>query len=314
MATGNEYLMRNIRAKSYTLFRIKSVVMRLGFAVLAVCGCALAAAAVAVKPVVRVVRNVTYLSGASDAAHKDTLDLYLPPGKTAVPAPVIVSLHGGALMEGDKAQEAFVGERFASAGFVTAVVNYRLSPGVSHPAHVEDAAAAFAWVKRHIDEYGGNPDQVFVIGHSAGAYLAALLALDRTYLASHRFCPDDIRGIVPVSAFYWVERPGVAPDRDKSVWGTDRKTWIEASPAHRVRAGAPPVLLLYADGDEEWRRQQNAEMADALRTSGNAQVEIAQIAGRTHTTIWSKMANDGDETAARIIQFVRSTIAPRTSF
>ena len=55
-------------------------------------------------------------------------------------------------------------------------------------------------------------------------------------------------------------------------------------------------------------------MADTLKTSGNAQVEIAQIAGRTHTTIWSKMANDGDETAARIIQFVRSTIVPRTSF
>jgi len=64
----------------------------------------------------------------------------------------------------------------------------------------------------------------------------------------------------------------------------------------------------------EWRRQQNSEMADTLKTSGNAQVEIAQIAGRTHTTIWSKMANDGDETAARIIQFVRSTIVPRTSF
>jgi acetyl esterase/lipase len=259
---------------------------------------------------VRVVRDVTYLPDANYAANKDKLDLYLPQGRTSVP--VIVSFHGGALMEGDKSEQTFVGERFASAGIATAVVNYRLSPGVSHPAHIQDAAAAFAWVKRHIAEYGGNPDQVFVIGHSAGAYLAALLALDREYLAVHRFSPDDVRGVVPVSAFYWVER--VAPDRDKRVWGTDPQTWVDASPAHRVRAGAPPLLLLYADGDDEWRRQQNTEMAAALRAAGNEQIEIAQIAGRTHRTIWSKMADAGDEAADRIIQFVRQTIAPRLSY
>ena len=185
---------------------------------------------------------------------------------------------------------------------------------VVHPAHIQDAAAAFAWVKRHIAEYGGNPDQVFVIGHSAGAYLAALLALDREYLAVHRFSPDDVRGVVPVSAFYWVERPGVAPDRDKRVWGTDQRTWVAASPAHHVRAGAPPLLLLYADGDDEWRRQQNVEMAAALEAAGNDRIVIRQIAGRTHGTIWSKMADAGDEAAGRIIQFVRQTIAPRLSY
>jgi acetyl esterase/lipase len=267
----------------------------------------------AVSAQVRVIRDLTYLPGAHYAANKDKLDLYLPEGKTAEPVPVIVSLHGGALMEGDKADQAFIGERLASAGIATAVVNYRLSPGVSHPAHIQDAAAAFAWVKRHIASYGGNPDQVFVIGHSAGAYLAALLALDRTYLAPHRFSPDDIRGVVPVSAFYWVERPGVAPDRDKRVWGDDPRKWVEASPAHRIRAGAPPLLVLYADGDEEWRRQQNTEMAAALAAAGNEQIQLAKIAGRTHLTIWSKIADDGDAVAARIIEFVRSTIAPRSS-
>src|SRR2546428_8080620 len=265
----------------------------------------------AVSAQVRVVHDVTYLPGAHYAANKDKLDLYLPVGQSDVP--VIVSFHGGALMQGDKAEQAFVGERFASAGIATAVVNYRLSPSVSHPAHIQDAAAAFAWVKRHIASYGGNPDQGFVIGHSTGAYLAALLALDRSYLAPHRFSPDDIRGVVPVSAFYWVERPGVAPDRDKRVWGTDQKAWVEASPAHRIHAGAPPLLVLYADGDDEWRRRQNTEMAAALEAAGNEQIQIAQIAGRTHSTIWSKIASDGDAVAARIIEFVRSTIAPRSS-
>ena len=91
------------------------------------------------------------------------------------------------------------------------MVNYRLSPAVSHPAHIEDAAASFAWVKRHIAEYGGDPNQIFVVGHSAGAYLLALLATDERYLAAHGLSARDIRGLVPVSAFFWVERSGVAP-------------------------------------------------------------------------------------------------------
>ena len=97
---------------------------------------------------VRVVRDVPYLQGANYADDKDKLDLYLPEGRRN--APVIVSYYGNQLMGGDKSEDAYIGRRFAAAGFVTAVVNYRLSPAVSHPAHVQDAAASFAWVKRHI--------------------------------------------------------------------------------------------------------------------------------------------------------------------
>src|SRR5262249_54303707 len=106
----------------------------------------------------------------------------------------IVSYYGNQLMGGDKTEDAYIGRRFAAAGFVTVVVNYRLSPAVSHPAHVQDAAASFAWVKRHIAEYGGNADQVFIIGYSAGAYLAALLSTDARYLAAHNLSPGDIYG------------------------------------------------------------------------------------------------------------------------
>jgi len=106
---------------------------------------------------VRVVRDIAYVPNANYADNKDKLDLYLPEGRTNVP--VIVSYYGGALMNGDKNQQAFIGQRFAAAGFATAVVNYRLSPAVMHPAHIQDAAASFAWVKRNIAKYGGNPDQ-----------------------------------------------------------------------------------------------------------------------------------------------------------
>jgi acetyl esterase/lipase len=265
------------------------------------CWPAIATTATAETYAVRVVRDLPYLQGAGYADDKDKLDLYLPEGRTN--APVIVSYYGNQLMGGDKSEDAYVGRRFASAGFVTAVVNYRLSPGVSHPAHAQDAAASFAWVKRHIKEYGGNPDRVFVIGYSAGGYLAALIATDPRYLAAHKLSPRDIRGAVPVSAFYYVEGRGVAPDRDKSVWGTDRNVWVDASPAHHLKGTPPPMLILYADRDEEWRRQQNVEVAAAMKAAGHANVEIAMISGRNHATIWSRVADADDPTAEHIIRF-----------
>ena len=279
---------------------------------LGVLACSTAVAGAADKVPVRVVTDISYQVKVGAATEKNKLDLYLPQDMKGVP--VIVSLYGGGLTAGDKKGQAFVGQRFASAGIATAVANYRLSPDVQHPVHVQDAAAAFAWVKQHIAEYGGNPDQVFVIGHSAGAYLAALLATDGRYLGAHKLSLRDIRGVVPVSGFYWVERKGVAPDRDKRIWGSDEKAWIDASPAHHLSSQIPAMLLLYTDGDDEWRRTQNVEAADALKGAGNRRVEIAEIKGRTHNTIWSRLNEEGDEVSDRIVQFVRKMVAAPSTF
>ena len=278
----------------------------LGFVVM----CVLAAPAAAAERLpIRVVKDIAYRASIPGQDGKDRLDLYLPQGKMAVPAPVIVWYYGGALQAGDKSDATEVGAaaRFAAAGIATAVVNYRLSPGVSHPAHIEDAAASFAWVKRHIADYGGDPNQVFLVGHSAGAYLLALLATDERYLAVHGLSARDIRGIVPVSAFFWVERTGVAPDRPKTVWGSDEKVWADASPAHHLRAGLPPMQILYADGDEPWRRQQNEEFEREVRKAGNARVGIVRISGRTHMSILGHLKDDDDPASKNIIAFVNGT-------
>ena len=253
---------------------------------------------------VKIITNVPYLTGAAYGNDLDKLDLYLPEGKRDVP--VIVWIHGGALTQDDKNLEGATGRRFAAAGIATATVNYRLSPAVSHPAHVEDAAASFAWVKRHIAEYGGDPNNVFLVGHSAGAYLAQLLVTDERYLKAHGLSARDVRAVVPISAFFWVEKEGVAPDRPKSVWGTDPKVWIDASPAHHLRANLPPTLIIYADGDEPWRRQQNVDMAQAMKAAGSAPVDVVRIADRTHMSIWHKLGEPGDPTSERVIAFVGS--------
>jgi acetyl esterase/lipase len=255
-----------------------------------------------------VIKNLDYIADVDYPDGKDRLDLYIPAGVTN--APVIFSLHGGALWGGDRAEEVFVGQRFAAEGYLTVVTSYRLSPQVSHPAHIQDAAAAFAWVKRNIRRYGGDPDRVIIIGHSAGAYLAALLATDSRYLAAHKLSPKDIKGLVPVSGFFWVDKPGVAPDRPKAVWGADPKVWMEASPARYLRADLPPVLLIYTDGDEEWRQKQNDDMAAALRSAGHRDVTVRQIKGRTHMSVWTNMLDgESEETSSSILLFARRVLS-----
>jgi acetyl esterase/lipase len=251
---------------------------------------------------ITVVKDIDYVPGAEYPGGKDRLDLYIPEG--ASNAPVIFSLHGGALSAGDRAEESFVGHRFAAAGYMTVVTSYRLSPQVSHPAHVQDAAAAFAWVKRNIRQRGGDPDRIIVIGHSAGAYLAMLLVTDPRYLAAHKLSPNDIKGLAPVSGFFWVEKTGVAPDRPTYVWGTDRNVWVDASPAHHLRADLPPVLLIDTDGDEDWRQQQNVDMAAALRAAGLKDVTTHKVKGRTHMSVWTEMGDgEAEETSSWILRF-----------
>lgn len=265
---------------------------------------ALAIAIVAVRTAsaqIRVEHDIKYTTGPAYADNKDKLDIFIPRG--AKSAPVIVSLYGGALTAGDKSEQPYVGERFAEAGYVTVLINYRLSPTVAHPAHVQDAAAAIAWVKKNISTYGGDPNKIVLTGHSAGAYLISLLLLDPRYLAAHNMKPSDIRGAAPVSGFFFVEGAGVGPDRPKYIWGADPKAWPAASPASYVRADVPPMLLLYADGDDAWRRQQNVDFAAALRAAGDMQIETHMISGRTHLTVWYTMEQGQDETSRAIEAF-----------
>jgi acetyl esterase/lipase len=251
---------------------------------------------------VRVEKDLKYVADSTYADNKDRLDVYIPAHAKA--APVIIAVHGGALTEGDKARQTFVGQRFASEGVVTVVVNYRLSPGVAHPAHVTDLARAAGWVKHNIAKYGGDPGKVFLVGHSAGGYLISLLLLDVRYLAYERLHPDDFRGAVPVSGFFYVDRPGVGPDRPKFIWGDDPKAWKAASPASYVRAHLPPFLLLYADGDADWRRQQQADFAADLRAKGDTDITVRMIAGRDHYTVWDTMANGDEDTSRSVLQFI----------
>jgi acetyl esterase/lipase len=248
----------------------------------------------------RTMLDIPYVEGSLNPAH--TLDLHLP--GSGQPFPVAVVVFGGGLRQGDKREEAAIGRRLAAEGVGAVVVNYRLSPGVAHPAHVEDVAAAIAWTRQNISQYGGDANRTFLLGWSAGAYLTALVALDDRYLGAHNLKPAAaLRGVIPISGFHHVER--VAPDRPKDTWGEDPAAWPKASPAAYARRDAPPFLLIYADGDAPDRKQESRDLARALTAAGHTSVQVQQIDHRNHTTVWRHLANEGDAGLAAVLTFMR---------
>lgn len=173
------------------------------------------------------VRGVQYREGAGSQRRR--LDLFLPKGKRDFP--VVVLLHGGAWMIGDNrccGLYSSVGEFLASQGIGAVLPNYRLSPWVRHPAHVEDAARVVAWTRNHIAERGGRPDQIFLAGHSAGGHLVSLLATDEQYLKAEGLQSSDVRGVIALSGVY-----GIPPGNLEFTWGgsaAEAFHWDEIAP------------------------------------------------------------------------------------
>ena len=123
---------------------------------------------------------VTAIAYGTDDRQK--LDIYAPEGDALAPYPVLIFFHGGAWRDGEREGYGFLGRAFASRGFVTVIADYRKSPQVRFPAFVDDTAAAIAWVHSNVGKYQGNTDRIFLMGHSAGAHIAMMTALDPRYL------------------------------------------------------------------------------------------------------------------------------------
>lgn len=249
-----------------------------------------------------VTRDVDYRGEGAHDDGRDLLDVYMPPD--AASAPVVVFFHGGALTFGSKAAGEVMARTLVPRGVGVVSANYRLSPEVMHPTHVQDAAAAVAWVVENISDYGGNPDRIVVSGHSAGAYLAVLLGLDPQYLAAHSVDFESIRSVVAISPFLYVEE--TAPDRDKSVWGEDPEAWLAASVTPRIGPNKRPMLLIYADGDEDWRKAQNDRFAREMVAGGSLDMSVIQVPNRDHRSLMTEMDADDDQISRLIFREVWS--------
>lgn len=203
-------------------------------------------------------RSRTGIAYGPEARQK--LDVYRPPDGQAEKG-VLVFFYGGSWKSGERSNYRFVGEAFASRGYVVVIPDYRLYPEVRFPAFVEDAALAVAWTRRNLAAGESEARPLVLMGHSAGAHIAALLALDPGYLTAAGLTPQSVSawvGLAGPYAFDPFRFRGIRPIFETAASAD------QARPVTFARAGAPPALLLHGVSDGTVRRSNSQELAAAL--------------------------------------------------
>ena len=184
-----------------------------------------------------------------DDTHALALDVYTP--KQAKDAPVVVFFYGGTWVRGERAWYRFVGTALAAHGVVAVIPDYRKYPQVTLNGFMQDAAGAVAWTHAHAAELGGSANDVFVMGHSAGGQIAALLATDPAWLAVHGLEPSDLAGLIGLAGCYDFVP---VPDDDEDMiaaFGPTPETQRRGQPVSFVQGNEPPMLLLRGVDDRE---------------------------------------------------------------
>ena len=261
---------------------IPSVVAVLLAGLLSACSPLSALNAVSPAGRVQAVEAVRY---GADARNR--LDVYRP-AAGAGRAPVIVFFYGGNWVSGERGDYAFVGRALAARGFVVVVPDYRLYPQVRYPDFLLDGAAALAWTEREIAGYGGDPGKVFVMGHSAGAYNAAMLALDERWLGKQGMKPGMLRGLIGLAGPY--DFLPVQNRTTRPVFNAP-DTPSDSQPVNHVSAAAPPALLIAARKDALVDPARNTGgLAAKLRTV-NVPVREVYYDGVSHTTLVASLSS-----------------------
>lgn len=197
-------------------------------------------------------------------------------------APILLFWHGGGWTSGYKEWMAFMAPAFNAAGVTFVSAGYRLAPQHLFPSGVEDCASAVAWVARNIGEHGGDPRDLFIGGHSAGAHYAALLAVDPRW-TKHLGTPRELfRGCLTISGVFELGAGSGLSVRPRFL-GTDPENDARASPRLLLREAPPPFLVAYGTKDFPHLVTQGAQFVAALRAIG-AEADELPLADRTHFT------------------------------
>lgn len=210
-------------------------------------------------------------AGLSFGRHGEKLDVYRPSGtRSNARLPVVVFLYGGGWRSGTRQGYAFAGRALASRGFVAIVPDYRKVPAIRFPAFLQDNADAVRWARDHAADFGGDPDRIGLVGHSAGAYAVAMLALDRRWLKAAGVPEHAIGAAVGLAGPYdfYPFDSDLAVEAMKGAQDPGRTT----QPIRFARADAPPMLLATGTADETVRPRNSEALAERMHAMGGTAV------------------------------------------
>jgi len=198
----------------------------------------------------------------------------------------------------------FVGQSLAKAGLLVFVPDYRKTPQVTFPAFVEDAAQAVAWSKRHAVEYGGDPSRIFLVGHSAGAHIVAMLGTDGRFLQKVGMRPRDLAGVVGLSGPY-----DFLPLTDPALQEVfaPQLNWPLSQPVNFVVGDEPPFLLFQGTADKIVQPRNSVSLAAKLRASGEP-VQLQMIEGAGHVATLTGLVREDSEVRTQVLQFIRAAV------
>jgi arylformamidase len=267
-----------------------------------------------ILPGSRVERDVSYVANAAD---KQKLDVYAP--AAARDAAVLVFVHGGEWAKGDKTEIRFKPRFFNENGVIFVAVNYRLSGTDKHPAQVNDVASAIKWVRENIATYGGNPDKIVLMGHSAGCHIVSMVGLDPRPLATVDLTPAQLTAVVAWSGGAYdlvdkVRQGGMYAGYINTNFGPDEAAWRDASPVNHVGDAKPMPHFLYASAEAGNATSKVAaeSLAAKIRSAGG-QAETLLLAGKDHSGANNDIGADGDTIGPQLLAFIRAVTAAPVS-
>jgi len=254
------------------------------------------------------VPGINYASHPKADPKLNMLDVYMP--KKGSNSPVLIWVHGGALAYGDKEYVQEKAEYFTRKGYVFISINYRLTPKVVHPAHVQDVSDAIVWVYTNAVHYSAYASKMFIMGHSTGAHLAALVSTDETYIKKSGGALDMIQGVVLLDGAGY-DIPVLMNDaRSRSrewytqAFGNSKEEWEQASPVYFIKAGKniPPFMIAYA-GERDASRTEAMILSKKL-SEAHVENKVFFYQKKSHLTISRELGEDNDKTTEDVLRFL----------
>lgn len=234
-------------------------------------------------PACAALRPGGFTEGTRDVAYgphpRQRMDIYVPEGVQGAPKPVVFFIYGGSWANGAKETYSFVGDALSARGFVTVIADYRLVPEVRFPVFIEDGALALRFVRDNIARFGGSPRELHLMGHSAGAYNAMMLTLDKRYLTAVGMRSGEIRSTVGLSGPYDFLPFDI--DVTKEAFGKARVP-AQTQPINFARRDAPPIFLATGSEDTTVLPRNSERLALALKKAGAPSVSLKIYPGLGH--------------------------------